>query len=530
MRNPLPCFFRILESRLFFAVVLLLNIVFLCLTRFSPSLDGPAHLYNSNLLIDFISGNNLLRDFYHINSVTVPNWTAHSLLMVLNLLFPGWLAEKLFVIGYVSGMALSFRYFVNQINPDNSYLSLLIFPFINSFLFSIGFYNFSISFIFFFLTFGYYLRTLEKEKIGNYLLLFFLFTITFYSNVLIYSFLGLSAGVLALSAYKRGRESAGGRYPSFRPVLRRLLLLLAVTLPTLILMVLFLKNAPLSSSQEAYSTKELLKWLNDARPFIVYNYPREEVYTEQLTHVLIAFLAIMGYKAMERKPLRFRFQKADIMFIPATISLILLFTVPNASGAGMMSDRLALMFFVFLVAWLVNRMIYSRLNHLFLLAILVLYFSMLNQQHEKARDRLDKEAQSIYETAGYIEENSIVLPVNLTGNWLQAHYSNYLGADKPMVILENYEASVGWFPLKWNSGNMPEIVLGEKHQVPGLKWETSIGSAKKYQIGYVLPYGDLSKLDDENWHELKTILQEQCTIIHESDDGFVRLYGASLPK
>ncbi|MFH0757690.1 MAG: hypothetical protein V2B15_10420 [Bacteroidota bacterium] len=489
-----------------------------------PTLDGPAHLYNSNLLKEIISGNDFIKGFLSLNSIYNPNWTGHVILMGLRFLFPGWLAEKLFIIGYVSGMALSFRYFVYQFNKKNSCLSLLIYPFIYSFLFRLGFFNFNISFIFFFLTLGYYHKTLHQEKAFNYMMLFLLFTITYFSNLLIYSLLGLSAGILALSTFNTSGQNTTHMYNSFKPVLRKLLFLLAITLPSLILMLLFFKHTPFSTSKEGMPMKELLIWLKDARPFIIFNFAKEEIYTRKLVYMLIVFLAVNVFKKIAHRDRTFSFRTADILLIPASISLVMLFTIPNASGAGMMSDRFALMFFIFLVAWVAIRTVYSRLNYILILYLLVIHVMVLNHHHKGTSIRLIPEAQSIYETADFIDSNSIVLPINMTGNWFQVHHSNYLGTDKPLFILENYEANVGWFPLKWYSTDFPNILLGEKHQISGVMWKTNIHSSREYQVDYLFLYGDLSKLENEEWRELKMFLLNKCTLIYESDDAFVRLF------
>ncbi len=62
----------------------------------------------------------------------------------------------------------------------------------------------------------------------------------------------------------------------------------------------------------------------------------------------------------------------------------------------------------------------------------------------------------------FIDENSIILPLdfnhngnNLNGEniadriWIFTHAADYLGAEKPLIILDNYEANTGYFPFLW---------------------------------------------------------------------------------
>ena len=172
-------------------VVLIVELSFIFMSFLYPSMDGPAHLYNSNLLRHIISGNQFLTDYYSINSFYIPNWTANLVLALLMMICKAAIAEKILVIAYVIGMAYSFRYLIRQINPRNEIFSILIFPFIFSFLFRLGFYNFSIAFIFYFLVTGFWLKNHDKFTTKDLLILFLLITALYYSNVLIFGFAGL---------------------------------------------------------------------------------------------------------------------------------------------------------------------------------------------------------------------------------------------------------------------------------------------------------------------------------------------------
>ena len=73
-----------------------------------------------------------------------------------------------------------------------------------------------------------------------------------------------------------------------------------------------------------------------------------------------------------------------------------------------------------------------------------------------------------------IEPFKTVLPVKNSDNWLHGHASNYLGIDKPMVILENYEASLDYFPIRWNRNNIPNLYFGEMSSANDcLSWESN---------------------------------------------------------
>jgi hypothetical protein len=515
----------IFESKYLFWAVLAINLAFLGFTKFYPSMDGAAHLYNTNILFQILNGNNFLTEYYIINNLPIPNWIGHSMMLTFRSFLPAWMAEKILLLIYVSGMAVSFRYLIRVLNPENSTLSILIFPFIYSFLFHLGFYNFSISFILFFSTLGFWLRTYEKNNIINYFVLFLLITLTYFSNLLIFGFLGLTIGFFiifnSIEKYYTGEN--------FKSVvkygLKNIMNLLLVSIPGLFFLMLFFVNVDFFPSNQAYTVKELIKWINDARPFIIYNYPEEEIFTEQYLHVIFILLTLnFIFRRKNNFPINLKsFMKADVMILPVLISAVLLFITPNGSGAGMMSDRYCLMLYIFGLTFVVSQSVKSSLNTFIIAFILFVHFSLLIK-HQTIIKRLDNRAVVINETSKYIEKNSIVLPVNLSDNWIEPHFSNYLGIDKPMVILENYEASVGWFPIKWNHTRLPNIVFNDTNSLSNIKWPGNSSSNTKKNIDYVLIYGNMNKLNEANWVDLKNEVNLSYNLIYQSNDNYVFLY------
>jgi hypothetical protein len=63
----------------------------------------------------------------------------------------------------------------------------------------------------------------------------------------------------------------------------------------------------------------------------------------------------------------------------------------------------------------------------------------------------DKDVPKIEALANYIPEGSFVLVLNYSGYWLYDHASGYIGANRRLALLENYEAGLPWFPVNWNS-------------------------------------------------------------------------------
>ncbi len=488
-------------------------------------MDGAAHLYNSNILLEIIKGNQALSEFYTINTLPIPNWTSHFILLLFQSFLPAWLAEKMLLIFYVAGMAISFRYLITVLNPANTTLSILIFPFIYSFLFHLGFYNFSISFIFFFTTLGFWLQNNTSTKPYFFIILFLLITITYFSNLLIFGFLGLTIGfyILYFSYVKYINNKDFQIALNFG--LKKLGVLLLASIPGLFFLTIFFMNVQFFPSNQSYSITELLKWINDARPFIVYDYPGEEIITEQYFHILLLLVALRfipyGNKSKSKKRL---IEKVNITIIPVILTLLLFLLTPNGSGAGMMSDRYCLMFYIFGLVFILSRPINIKLGKVIIPIILLLHIGLLFKHLNGTIKKLDKNATAIYNVGEFIKVNSTVLPVNFSDNWLEPHFSNYLGVKKPIIILENYEASIGWFPIKWNSEIMPKLLLSDKQSISGIHWPSNPNSHIIKHIDYVLLYGNQEKINDPKWQELKSLLATKFKLIFKSENNYIQIY------
>lgn len=489
-------------------------------TRFYPTMDGAAHLYNSKLLEYLLNGDNFLNQFYTLNSISTPNWLSHLIIAAISKLFPIWLAEKLLIIGYISGMAFSFRYFLKQVNPDSLYISLLIFPFSYTFLFYLGFYNFSISFIFLFFAIGYFIKNIESESYSKYLVLSALITLCYFSNILTYGFLGLTLGLLAIQySLSNDYVSKSVRNVLFS-VAKSLFSLLVASIPSLILQLIFLSNVTFFPTNEAYPPKELVKWILDVRSLIIYTY-EDEILTQPMLIVVVALLVLSIRHISTAKKRNFF---SLTLLIQTFLSAILLFLIPDGSGSGMMSHRYLIIFFFFVLLWVASIVVRNNLNRIILIVAISLHIGLLFKHYNGAIRGLNHNAEIIYNTSDYIDSNKIILPINLSDHWIEPHFSNYLGLKKPVLILENYEAGVGWFPVRWRLDELPNFHINGESSIGDLSWITNKNSAANTAIDYIFIYGNLSKLKEEKWNKLNIILANDFELEHETTEGYVLLY------
>ncbi len=164
-----------------------------------PTQDGPAHLYNAQLLKDFHDPAAGYAAFYELRGELLPNLTSHLLLMALMYVLPPLVAEKVLVSLYVLGCAGAYRYFLGAFGPRCRALAwaglLLVYPR----CFWMGFYNFCLSLVLFWLILGYVLRRRGNLPWTELPVLLVLFTLAYFTHLAGYLLaLAGAVGVLVL--------------------------------------------------------------------------------------------------------------------------------------------------------------------------------------------------------------------------------------------------------------------------------------------------------------------------------------------
>jgi hypothetical protein len=137
---------------------------------------------------------------------------------------------------------------------------------------------------------------------------------------------------------------------------------------------------------------------------------------------------------------------------------------------------------------------------------------------------MNERAIIVNNAAEQIEENSVVLSIYMDQFWIEQHAVDYLGIDKPMILLDNYEANLGWFPLRWNGEKIPNIMLSDKTQVSEIVWYRNENTPVK-QIDYVVVYGNPEQLNNPEYQELKELLDADFLL-----DAVTKNYCFSLYK
>jgi len=527
-KNKITHLSNLVKEQWLFYVMIILNLVPAFYRKILPSMDGGAHLYNSQLIQTLIfDSSSIVHEFYKLNPEIVPNWTGHFILSFFNYFFPAFIAEKLVLVVYLIAFPLVFRALIKTLSPQNVWLSYFVFLFTYHFLFLLGFYNYSIALVLMLVGLNYWIKNCAKNiTVTKFFTLFFILSVTYLSHIFVFAFLLFVMGIYLLI-----KSKSLGKLVSVHPLKfffqKSLILFVAAVFP-LIFFFFYFYNRP-STGMSFYETPQTLwKWILDIRPWIVYDYNREAM----LNRIIGGALGLMLLSLIVRRIIRFTKYKEtilktnDFLFLVAIIALLLFFVLPDSDGAaGFVSVRFCYLFFLFFF-FALSTTVYPKWIKIMILTILIPLIFVHNYGFNKAIKSQYKIVQSIVKVSQFIPANSVVLPINFSKNWLAGNYNNYLGIDKPMVILHNYEASTGYFPVHWNREKMPNTFLGNQNSIPNcLEW---IGEKahSSYVIDYVFILVDYK---DEELKCLQTIeesIQQNYTLLYS--DEYCQLYHKKL--
>lgn len=522
-------------EKYFFFLIIGLNLIPILTGKFFPTLDGPAHLYNSQLINSLLfDSSKTLESFYIFNHEPVPNWTGHIILSFFNLFLPGFVAEKILLLFYMIGLPLAFRALIKTIAPENKYFSYIIFPFTYSFLFFLGFYNFSIALIFLLIAVNFWLKNEDKiYTVKGVSKLFALITLTYFSHIFVFAILVFIIGLqISFKSFFQFIDNPNQLKETVKSFLRKSAILLASSFIPLLLFFFYFYSRTSPGDNIYFSYTELIDWLKNLRPIIALSFIEEVGYTKKLVYLISIILVIVLYNrvnALEirtiyplRSELRLMIKKifrvSDFWLLAAVVVLFLYFKLPDSDGAaGFVSVRLALLFFIFLILWLSTHHT-PKWFGVFIVGVALFCNFKLNVYYMSATKGLNKVALDCANASQHITPNSIVLPLNYSDNWLHNHFSNYLGSDKPMIILENYELGTGYFPLKWNEKEIPNTLFGDKKsgELVCLEWKSNEQNQSK-QIDYVFIMGSKELRADSCNREVIQTLFDHYTLVYYTE-------------
>ncbi len=505
--------------------------------KYFLTVDGPAHVYNSRLLKDWILGEHLdfYQKFYFDHFKPDPNWMDHALLSSLMVVFPSNIAEKILLTVYVLGFGVGILSLIYHINRENIFLVFLGLPFIYHFTFFNGFWNSSLSLvlgIWVIVWWNFHYRKFTASSVITGLVLI---TPLYFTHLL---GLGMALMVMGGTWLMEYVANLQQKNMNARQLLfKRLMLAVVVALPAVMLVANFIYTKGLNQIQSSVNPKILFdQYVILTGLKSIGAEPYETVFVKIIAftfHLLLVWGIIVKVKTRA-------ISKYDGFLLAFIIILYFYLNLPEAIvGGSVLIKRVQIVPYVLLIGWLAQFTFPQVIRKGFAILLFIVSVGLVVSRMP-AHHRNNQGVKEYLSVLPYIEPESTVLPLSYNHNgldedtsvlskmWLFMHAGDYLGAEKPLVLLSNYEASSGAFPLIYHYNQNPFILIGKNEgiefQPPSVDL-TRFQRETGYPIDYVVTWcRNLTDQTHPYWIDADQQLKEHYDLIYTSQRGRVELF------
>ncbi len=501
----------------YFYLFLILNLIPVLSHRFFLTVDGPAHLYNSRIIVELVSNSNSpIEQFFNFNTQISPNWSGHFILSSFMFFLPAFVAEKIVLIICLIGLPLSLRYLLKTLNVKSYYFIYMVFPFTYSFLFYYGFYNFNLGIILLLFGISFWIKMKDDYTFKKSLKLFIISTLICLTHLFIFSIFLLSIFILNLNSFKLFFQSDK---IVKQKLVKNYFFQLLILSPAIILFLVFQFNNQSTGTNPTYLIfQDILSSLKYIMPAKGINYEGYSIFNKVILYIfLLLYIYLFWKKFLTKKTDKVKIFKHPELLILSFILLLFSFFLPDSSGSfSFITSRFLLLFFLFLLIWTAIQDVPNAFKILIFTLLNIVNTLIISHNYHSIKKgcELAEETNKISEL---IKPYSVVLPINLNNSKIYDHISNYLGVDKPMVIIENYEALLNYFPLKWNP-NKQNISSALQFNSDS---DFSYIASTKDSIDYIFQIAD-----PENFKllDLDSVIEKKYTLIYTGKNKELKLF------
>lgn len=520
------------ETTLFW-VLLVLHVLPIWIFPFTPTQDGPSHQALAFILRQYDHPEaGLLRQYYLPNQEALPNWFIFFLMGEALGFVPVPVAEKILLTAYVFLLPLSVRYALRAVDSRAGFLAVLAFPFVYSFFFQMGFFNFCFSLAAFFFTVGYWLKHAEEMGPGRAAVLAMLVLWVYFCHPV--TLVVTVVTLLTLAGWRTHLALLASPDALWRGTRRWLLAPALACLPALILMASFvgLRADRRISMMPMWTKIRNLAALHSLSSLTLWTIPLAIAVA-----VLFYAVAVLCLRARRGRPL----QTADGFLLTVAVLAVVFFAAPDwFSGGGIINDRLLLFPFLTSILWFGTfehsarrRLAVQTAAAGIVLAFLGLFawkYAELNRgiaEIVAAGEHIEPDHTFLFLSFAHQGEDGKGKLAFRTRPFV--HAGGYIGARKRLVDLSLYEANSDFFPLYFRPTLDPYHHLATEDgsmeadppRIDLLGYSKRTGG----RVDYVLLWG----LQDERRGEpeVRVVLDQLAAgydLIYGSRDGRVGLY------
>jgi len=538
---PLPT----LERGLFY-LLLAANLIPLWSVHYFVTGDGPCHLYNAKVLLDFYNGGDIKAFFnlwLHVNTRFEPNWFGHAFMeLLLGLGTPAYLAEKFLQTFYVLSFGLGLRFLIRQVNPNALFISTFGLLLTYHHVFQMGFYNYSCSLAIMFWVTGFWLKYRHQWTAGRMLVQALGFLALYFCHPigLVFSFLVIGSVLLVELGIGVARRNRSVEQKPWQTFWNSSVAIMLAALPVFILFAEYLFVKGLNPSPRSESDLQI--W-GDLRKLTALS-TMMNVEKDWAAYVAVVF-ALLAILALGLKWKSRALRWTDVFLPVFGIALFIYFKQPGGiAGAGILPIRLQLLPYLMLLIWL-GSIDFPKWAQAATLAFTTVVFVGLMSIRLPHHWMASAAAEEYTSCAAVIPDKVSVLPLSFNHNgldpesgrevadaiWLFMHGGDYMGTEKSIVLLANYEAATGNFPLIWNQERNPFNGLSTndgyfEDQPPNANIVDYYKNSNKAVVDYVVTWCmDQKKFgDNPRLQNIQQQLAGEYNLVFTSKHGLAKVY------
>jgi hypothetical protein len=522
-------------ERLAFWAMVLMALSLVIIPNYYITGDGASHTYNAKVLFDYVLGRD--RAFYDpyftINRAIDPNWMSHIVLGILQEFMPARLADKGFQVFYIVVFATGFRYLIRSIDEENGFLSLLFFPFVFTLPFQQGLYNYCIALGFMCWTIGYFIRYRHDLLDARHqLLVAWWLLITTFSHGMPAIYAMMAIGLITLLEANIFKLPI--RLEKITTIASRYFLMI---FPGTVMILLFMAKRGTGVEPHHWTTWH--KFVLFLQGWTFQSTRHLEMYPAIAVGVLL--LAYFAYLAFTPEQVNQRHTRhlSVVFLLGVGFTFFSYLTCPHSiGGAGSIDIRLCFLPWLFLLFFFATKQWNDDSKKIFIALAFVISgsFMAIRLPYILQADRI---GQAIIKAGAFIPNKQVVLNLHMD-DWQQLgngdslfhkdnsfiHFSDFLGAErkKSMILLNNYEAEINYFPVNWTPGMNPRASISG--MIPGNYPPTGNILAYEQQSGRRIDY--LLLQNDRNRGTTTNALRQQIdslfTSVYIDPKRYVVLY------
>lgn len=437
----------------------LISLLIIWLSDYVVTGDGACHLYNAKIInsLLFKESGSYYNTFFIFNSHISPNYTGHFLLAIFQLLFNAAISEKLFFTVFVF-ITLSGWYKLLQYSPNGN-MHFIAFSFILLFtcpLFK-GFYNYSLSIAFYAWVIYSWITYFKKGVFLNLLIALIISLFCLFSHPIGFVFSTFNAFVFICIIILKDKKVMFN-YPN----LWKLSAFIICIFPMLIYIYLFSIG---TDSRELH-----FSFNHNFNNYIRMTSFRALTLSENSWLLILGiFTNIVFVACLINRFIKWKqsIQIGDTFLIGAVLAYFYYFFFPENFGCDLMELRVQIIIYINLFLFISFMPLSKYMLKLFSLMLLSV-FAILCLIRGTVMIKAGAGVKELMETAKFIKDKSTILFFSFDhngqtkngelisdANWIFHHAAQYIGVDKKVLVLDNYEAHMPYFPLYWRDKYNP---------------------------------------------------------------------------